>query len=48
VGAPGPNLYVARKVENNRFVIVGGAPGMEVSWEVTVVRGDPYARDHAF
>jgi hypothetical protein len=43
VGAPGPNLYVSKKVENNRFSIAGGSPGMEVSWQVTGIRKAPYA-----
>lgn len=40
VGAPAPNLHIASKVENNTFIIAGGAPGMEVSWTVTGVRND--------
>ena len=43
VGAPGPNLYIAEKITDNRFRIAGGQPGMEVSWQVTGVRQDPYA-----
>jgi hypothetical protein len=46
VGAPGPNLYVSKKVESNRFSIAGGSPGMEVSWQVTGVRRDAYAEKH--
>ena len=46
IGAPGPNLYVARKIADNRFKIAGGKPGMEVSWQVTGIRHDAYARDH--
>jgi len=44
VGAPGPGLYVARKISRNRFTIAGGTPGAEVSWQVTGVRHDAYAR----
>jgi hypothetical protein len=43
IGAPGPNLYIAKKVERNSFAIAGGAPGQEVSWQVTGIRHDPYA-----
>ncbi len=43
VGAPAPNLYVARKVQGGRFGIAGGEPGMEVSWQITAVRRDPVA-----
>src|SRR5438309_3670708 len=46
IGAPGPNLYVAQKIQGNRFKIAGGAPGMEVSWMVTGIRHDPYAEQH--
>jgi hypothetical protein len=46
IGAPGPNLYIAQKVRGNSFRIAGGSPGMEVSWQVTGVRQDPYARAH--
>ncbi len=44
IGAPGPNLYIAARIENNRFRIAGGTPGLEVSWQVTGIRQDPYAR----
>jgi len=43
IGAPGPNLYVAEKISDNRFRIAGGEPGMEVSWQVTGIRKDAFA-----
>ncbi len=43
IGAPGPNLYVADKVSNHRFRIAGGTPGLEVSWQITGIRKDPWA-----
>jgi hypothetical protein len=46
IGAPGPNLYIAEKVQNNRFQIAGGKPGAEVSWQVTGVRHDAWAETH--
>ncbi|MBI5365254.1 MAG: VCBS repeat-containing protein [Planctomycetes bacterium] len=46
IGAPGPNLYIARKIEHNRFSIAGGLPGMEVSWQVTGIRKDPFAESN--
>lgn len=46
IGGPGPNLYVAQKVQGNRFQIAGGAPDMEVSWQVTGIRQDAYANAH--
>jgi hypothetical protein len=44
IGAPGPNLYIAAKIVNNQFSIAGGEPGMEVSWQVTGIRNDPFAQ----
>ncbi|MBI3950924.1 MAG: hypothetical protein HY314_10780 [Acidobacteria bacterium] len=46
VGAPGPNLYVAEEIKNNRFKIAGGTPGMKVSWQVTGIRQDAWAKAH--
>jgi hypothetical protein len=46
VGAPGPNLYVSQKVNNNQFAIAGGSAGLEVSWQVTGVRHDAWAEAH--
>ena len=46
IGAPAPNLYVAQKMTDNHFKVAGGKPGMEVSWQVTGIRHDAYARDH--
>lgn len=48
VGGPAPNLHVAEKVRENRFKIAGGAPGLEVSWNVTGARRDAYAKAHPF
>ncbi len=44
IGAPAAGLYVAREIADNSFVVAGGAPGLKVSWQVTAVRDDPYAR----
>lgn len=46
IGAPGPNLYVAQEIVDNRFRVAGGAPGGRVSWQVTGVRHDKYAEMH--
>ena len=43
IGAPGPSLYIALKIANNRFKIAGGQAGMEVSWQVTGIRQDAWA-----
>ncbi len=43
IGAPGPNLYVATEISDNRFKIAGGEAGMKVSWQVTGIRHDAFA-----
>ena len=37
-------VYVAQKISGNQFTIAGGEPGMEVSWQVTGIRNDPFAQ----
>jgi len=44
VGGPGPGLYVAQEIQSNSFRIAGGTPGLKVSWQVTGVRQDAFAR----
>jgi hypothetical protein len=39
-------VHIAQEVENNRFLVAGGKPGLKVSWLVTGVRQDAYARVH--
>jgi len=46
IGAPMPNLFVAREVEHNSFAISGGKPGAKVSWSVTGIRQDEKAKSH--
>lgn len=46
IGAAMPNLYIAREVQNNIFVIAGGVPGKKVSWIVTSERNDPYMQQN--
>jgi hypothetical protein len=46
IGAPSPNLHILQEVSNNQFRIAGGQPGMKVSWQVTGVRHDAYAKAH--
>jgi hypothetical protein len=46
IGAAAPNLHVAQEISNHQFTIAGGAPGMKVSWQVTGVRHDAYAKTH--
>ena len=45
IGASAP-VYIARKVSGNKFGIAGGTPGLEVSWQVTGIRQDAYAKAH--
>jgi hypothetical protein len=44
IGAPSPGLFIAEQITDNRFKIAGGAPRVEVSWQVTGVRHDAYAQ----
>jgi hypothetical protein len=46
IGASAPGLYIANEVQNNSFSIAGGQPGMKVSWQITAVRQDRYAKAH--
>jgi hypothetical protein len=39
-------VYVAEEVSDNRFRIAGGSPGMKVSWQVTGIRQDAFAKAH--
>jgi hypothetical protein len=48
IGGPSPTLHIAEKMKNNRFKIGGGCPGLEVSWQITCVRNDKYAREHPY
>jgi len=45
VGAFAP-LYIAEQFTTDHFVIAGGQPGMKVSWQITGVRHDAYAKAH--
>jgi len=46
LGAPGPNLYIAQEIANHHFSIAGGTPSMRVSWQVTAIRHDAWAKAH--
>ncbi|MFZ2886834.1 MAG: hypothetical protein WA021_03375 [Minisyncoccia bacterium] len=39
---PMPNLYIQKEIDENRFVVAGGSPGGEISWQVSGNRHDPY------
>ena len=37
---------IAEEISDNRFVIKTSAPGVKVSWQVTGIRQDAFARQH--
>jgi hypothetical protein len=37
-------VYIAKEISENRFKIKGGSPQMKVSWQVTGIRQDVYAK----
>lgn len=43
IGAFAPELHVATEIEDGRFSIAGGRPGLKVSWMVTGIRQDAWA-----
>jgi len=45
IGGAAP-VYVAQEINDNRFLIAGGKPGLKVSWQVTGIRHDAYANAH--
>lgn len=48
IGAAAPMLHIATEIESNAFQIAGGQAGLKVSWTITAIRNDAYARDHPF
>lgn len=46
IGAPAPDLHVREEVKGGKFVIAGAAPRQKISWSVTGVRNDPFAKAH--
>jgi hypothetical protein len=46
VGGAAPSLHVLHEVAGNAFVIAGGSSGQKVSWQVTGIRQDDYAKEH--
>jgi hypothetical protein len=46
IGTPNPSIYIGEEVSGNRFKIAGGKPGAKVSWQITGIRQDAYAKDH--
>jgi hypothetical protein len=48
VGSRGWNARVSQEIEDNQFTIQTDQPNVEVSWQVTAQRNDPYMRAHPF
>jgi hypothetical protein len=46
IGAPAPNLHIAKEISDHCFRIAGGKLEMKVSWQVTGIRRDPWAEAH--
>lgn len=44
LGASAPGLYIAEEINDNRFRIAGGHSGLRVSWMVTGIRIDSFAK----
>jgi hypothetical protein len=44
IGAAAPSLYIAAEIQDGHFKIAGGAAGLKVSWQVTGVRQDAWAK----
>jgi hypothetical protein len=47
IGAAAPNPHVAREVSKGRFKIGGGPGRMRVSWQITGIRRDVWAKANA-
>jgi hypothetical protein len=46
VGKPSPSLYIAEEIHDNQFKISGGSAGAKVSWQITGIRHDAFAKAH--
>lgn len=46
IGVASPQLYIAKEIEGGQFNIGGGQPGQKVSWQVTGIRKDEWAKAH--
>ena len=44
IGGAAPALHIASEIADNRFTIAGGPPGLKVSWMVTGIRHDAWAK----
>jgi hypothetical protein len=46
IGSAAPGLFVSEEVTGNHFGVAGGTPYGRVSWQVTGIRHDAYAKAH--
>jgi len=46
IGQAAPNLYVKKELAAGKFIIAGANSGQKISWQVTGVRKDPWAKAH--
>jgi len=46
IGKAAPDLHVKTEAKNNSFSIGGGANGQRVSWQISGIRQDAYAKAH--
>ncbi|NOR45519.1 MAG: hypothetical protein GQ534_08025 [Candidatus Delongbacteria bacterium] len=46
MGTSAPELYLAKEISDKTFEIAGGKPNMKVSWQVTGIRNDNYAKEN--
>ena len=37
-------VYIAEEINDQQFSIAGGSPGLKVSWQITGIRQDPFAK----
>jgi hypothetical protein len=44
IGGAAPSLHIAQELTNNHFKIAGGSPGLKISWQVTGIRNDAWAK----
>jgi hypothetical protein len=44
IGNPGPDLFISRELEDQQFELAGGTPGLKVSWQITGIRRDAWAK----
>ena len=46
LGQPCPELYIAEEVKKGQFKVAGGKPNQRVSWQLTGIRQDEWAKAH--